>query len=61
MGWLRRWLDRLSESDESRLEAETKEWADTVPDSVRIADAPLRKPVKIAGVDPPDDGVPDGR
>ena len=40
MGWLRRWLDRLTESDESRLAAETKEWADTVVGSVRIADAP---------------------
>jgi RecG-like helicase len=50
MGWLRRWLDRLTESDEIRLEAETKEWADTVTGSVRIAEAPLRRKVKIAGV-----------
>lgn len=50
MGWLRRWLDRLTESDESRLAAETREWADTVTGSVRIAEAPMRKPVKIAGV-----------
>jgi hypothetical protein len=50
MGWLRRWLDRLTESDEARLAAETREWADTIPDSVRIAEAPLRRPVKIAGV-----------
>ncbi len=50
MGWLRRRLDRLTESDESRLAAETKEWADTIPDSVRIAEAPLRRPVRIAGV-----------
>jgi RecG-like helicase len=50
MGWLRRWLDRLTESDETRLAAETREWADTVAGSVRIAEAPLRKPVRIAGV-----------
>jgi hypothetical protein len=50
VGALRRWLDRFVESDESRLAAEIKEWADSVPDSVRIVDAPLRRPVKIAGI-----------
>ena len=50
MGVLRRLLDRLNESDETRLAEETRAWADTVEGSVRIAEAPLRQPVKIAGV-----------
>lgn len=50
MGVLRRLLDRLSESDETRLAEETRAWADTVEGSVRIADAPMRQPVRIAGV-----------
>jgi RecG-like helicase len=50
VGALRRWLDRLTETDEARLSAEVREWADTVPGAVRIADAPLRQRVKIAGV-----------
>jgi RecG-like helicase len=50
MGALRRLLGRLTESDEARLAAEIREWADTVPGSVRIADAPMRERVKIAGV-----------
>src|SRR4029079_3660296 len=50
MGPLRRWLDRLTESDESRLDAEIREWAEAVPGSVRIGDAQPRERVKIAGV-----------
>jgi RecG-like helicase len=50
MGPLRRWLGRLTESDEARLAAEVREWADAVPGTVRIADAPSRRRVKIAGV-----------
>ena len=50
MGVLRRLLDRLNESDETRLAEETQAWADTVEGSVRIADAPMRQPVRIAGV-----------
>ena len=49
MGALRRWLVRLTETDEARLDAEIREWAEAVPGSVRIGDAPLRQPVKIAG------------
>ncbi|MGZ8566823.1 MAG: OB-fold nucleic acid binding domain-containing protein [Actinomycetota bacterium] len=49
MGALRRFLDRLTETDEARLAAEIRDWAAKVPGSVRIADAPLREPVKIAG------------
>jgi RecG-like helicase len=50
MGALRRWLDRLTESDETRLAAEVREWADSIPGTVRIAEAPTRRRVKIAGV-----------
>jgi RecG-like helicase len=50
VGVLRRLLDRLNESDETRLAEETRAWADTVEGSVRIADATMRQPVRIAGV-----------
>jgi RecG-like helicase len=50
VGAITRWLARLNESDEERLAAETRSWADSVPGSVRIAVAPKREPVKIAGV-----------
>jgi hypothetical protein len=50
MGALRRWLARLSESDELRLEEELRAWADTIPGTVRIADAPVRQRVKLAGM-----------
>lgn len=50
MGLIRRLLERLNESDETRLAEETRTWANRVQGSVRIADAPLRQPVRIAGV-----------
>jgi RecG-like helicase len=50
MSRLRRFLQRLTESDEARLSAEIREWAETVAGSVRIADAPMRTRVRIAGV-----------
>lgn len=50
MGRFHRFLQRLTESDEARLEAEIREWAETVPGSVRIAEAPMRHRVRIAGV-----------
>jgi RecG-like helicase len=43
-------MNRIGESDEQRLAEETRTWADTVPGTVRIAAAPLRLPVAIAGV-----------
>ncbi len=46
---LRRSFDRLFETDEARLAAEVQEWAATVPQAVRIADAPRRERVTIAG------------
>ena len=50
MGALRRWLDRLTESDEARLGDEIKAWADGVDGSVRIGSAPNRERLKIAGI-----------
>lgn len=50
MGALRRWLDRLQESDEARLAAEIQEWASSVAGVVPIAGAPMRTKVKIAAV-----------
>jgi hypothetical protein len=50
MGVFRRWLDRLTESDEARLATETMEWACSVPGTVLLADAPSRTRVKVAGI-----------
>jgi hypothetical protein len=50
VGVLRRFLDRLNESDETRLASEVRAWADSIEGTVRIADAPIRQPVRIAGV-----------
>jgi RecG-like helicase len=50
MGAISRFFDRMKESDEVRLSAEISDWAETVPGTTRIADAPIREPVKIAGV-----------
>ncbi len=52
MGAFRRWIERLTESDESRLATEIEDWADSVAGCVRLEDAPMRQPVKIAGRDP---------
>jgi RecG-like helicase len=50
VGAIRRFLERLSESDESRLAAEVREWADRVPGSTRVGDASARERVRLAGV-----------
>ena len=50
MSALRRFLQRFTESDEARLASEIGEWAKTIPDSIRIAEAEARGRVKIAGV-----------
>ena len=50
MGALRRWLDRLTQTDEARLDAEIREWAESVLGTTRIGEAPQRQRVKIAGV-----------
>jgi hypothetical protein len=50
MGAFRRWLARLAESDETRLDNETRGWADSIEGSVRLGEVPLRRKVRIAGV-----------
>jgi RecG-like helicase len=50
MGAFRRFFDRLRESDEARLSADIRGWAEKVPGTTRIAEAPVRERVKIAGV-----------
>jgi RecG-like helicase len=50
MGPLRRWLTRLTESDEARLDSEIQEWAESVPGTVRIGMTQPRQRVKVAGV-----------
>lgn len=40
----------MAESDEDRLAGEIREWASNVPGTIRIADAPSRTHVKLAGV-----------
>jgi cytochrome c-type biogenesis protein CcmE len=47
---VRRFLHRVAESDEERLREEILAWASGVPGAVRIADAPMRTPVRLAGV-----------
>jgi hypothetical protein len=50
MGAFRRFMRRLSESDEERLASSVAEWAASVPGTVRIADAPARTQVRLAAV-----------
>jgi RecG-like helicase len=50
MGALRRFFDRLSESDEARMASDIEVWSRTVPGTTRIGEAPARGRVKIAGV-----------
>jgi hypothetical protein len=50
MGAFRRFMRRLSESDEERLASTVAEWAASVPGTVRIAEAPMRTPVRLAAV-----------
>ncbi|HEY1332517.1 MAG TPA: DNA-binding protein [Actinomycetota bacterium] len=45
----RRIRDRLTETDEDRLAAEVREWADGLSGTVRIAEAPVRARVRLAG------------
>ena len=46
----RRFFRRMAESDEQRYAEEIQAWAASVPGSVRIAEAPPRSRVKLAGV-----------
>lgn len=46
----RRFLRRLTESDEIRLAEEVRTWSASVPGTVRIAECPSREKVKVAGI-----------
>ena len=50
MGWFRRFLRRAGQSDEERLSEEILEWAESVPDTRRMAACPVRQPVRVTGV-----------
>ena len=50
MGALRRFLSRLAETDEQRLADELRAWAESIPGTVRIADALPRSKVRLAGM-----------
>jgi hypothetical protein len=46
VGFLR-WL---VQTDEERLAEEIREWAESIPGTMRIAECPSRKPIRVAGV-----------
>lgn len=46
----RRFLRRMSESDEQRYAAEIEAWSSSVAGAARIREAPPRQRVKVAGV-----------
>jgi RecG-like helicase len=47
---LERFFGRMAESDDRRLSQELETWASKVPGTVRVAGAPTREPVRLAGV-----------
>jgi len=49
MGVFKRFLERLTESDEDRLLAEIREWVEVVPNVVPLGEAPMRQRVRVAG------------
>ncbi len=40
----------MNQTDEERLAEEVRSWAETIPGTVRIADAPVRTRSKLAGI-----------
>jgi len=50
MGRLRRYLAKVADRDEERLQTATLEWASSVPGTQRISDAPARQRVRLAGM-----------
>jgi len=47
---IRRFFHRMAESDKQRLREEIQAWASHIPGTATIGDAPIRTPVKLAGV-----------
>jgi len=50
MGWFRRRLDRMGQSDDERLTEETRAWAAGVPGATPIGSCERRSRCRIAGV-----------
>jgi len=50
VGIFRRLSRRLLETDEERLASSVTDWACTVPEAIRIDEAPTRSRVRVAGV-----------
>jgi hypothetical protein len=50
MNPFRRFLRRMSETDEERLAEEVRTWAESIPGTIRIADAQVRSRAKLAGI-----------
>ncbi len=50
MSFLRRFMERVTESDEERLRAEMRDWAATVPGVAPIGECPNRQRIRVAGV-----------
>jgi hypothetical protein len=50
MNPLRRFLRRMSETDEERLAEEVRTWAGSIPGTIRIADVQVRSRAKLAGI-----------
>ena len=50
MGRFRRFLDRLTETDQQRLSQELTAWAASIPGTVRIVEARPRAKAKVAGM-----------
>lgn len=49
MGVFKRFLERITESDEDRLLDEIQEWVRLVPNIVALGEAPMRQRVRVAG------------
>ncbi|MGH2683245.1 MAG: OB-fold nucleic acid binding domain-containing protein [Actinomycetota bacterium] len=50
MSALGRLFQRLSRSDEEILRDEIRQWAESVPGTIRINECPRRRPVRVCGV-----------
>jgi len=50
VGAFGRFVERLRQSDEDRLAEELREWAASIPDTVRIADLKDRERARVAGM-----------
>jgi hypothetical protein len=49
VGFFKRFVEKVTETDEERLVGEIREWVEAVPDVVPLAEAPMRQRVRVAG------------